>query len=117
MDIRLRLKTYLLAFARTALGAVLALCVFYNLLHGEFAISAANERNFVEPPAEFPPINLNTASVRELQKISGVGEKTAENIIAYREENGEFTSAEELLKIAGIGEATLEKILPQITVE
>lgn len=117
MDIQLRLKTYLLAFARTAFGAALTICVFYNLLHGEFAISAANDREFIELPENFPPINLNTASVRELQKIRGVGEKTAENIIAYREENGKFTSTEELLEISGIGEASLEKILPQIVVE
>ena len=116
MDIRLRLKTYLAAFARTALGAALVLCAFYNLLRGELAISAADKGDFVEPE-KFPPISLNTASVRELQKINGVGEKTAESIVAYREENGEFTSAEELLEINGIGEATLEKILPQIVIE
>lgn len=55
-------------------------------------------------------ISLNTASLEGLQMIPGVGEKTAQAIIAYREEHGSFTSVDELLHIKGIGEKKLEKM-------
>jgi len=50
-------------------------------------------------------ININTASVVELQKIPGVGESTAQKIKDYREKNGRFTNIEELKNVSGIGEA------------
>lgn len=55
-------------------------------------------------------ISLNTASLESLQMIPGVGEKTAQAIIAYREEHGAFTSIDDLLNIKGIGEKKLEKM-------
>jgi competence protein ComEA len=59
-------------------------------------------------PAE-NSINLNTASKDDLMKIPGIGEKTAENIFAYREKNGKFNSLEEIMNIKGIGEAKFAK--------
>lgn len=55
-------------------------------------------------------VNVNTATVAELQQLSGVGEVLAQRIVAYREEHGAFTSAEELLNVKGIGESKLEKM-------
>jgi len=49
------------------------------------------------------PIDLNTAASDELQKLPGIGEATAKNILAYREEHG-FTMKEELKQVEGIGE-------------
>lgn len=57
-------------------------------------------------------INVNTADLFDLQRLPGIGEKRAGDIVAYREENGGFTCMEELLLIPGIGEKTLEKIRP-----
>lgn len=59
-------------------------------------------------------ININTATLKELQKIKGVGPSTAAKIIALREELGTFTSIEQLLQVKGIGPKTLEKMKPDI---
>lgn len=49
-------------------------------------------------------INLNTASKSLLSYVSGIGEKMAENIVAYRSENGPFTNRKELKKVPRLGE-------------
>lgn len=49
-------------------------------------------------------INLNTATVQDLMRIDGIGEKTAQKIIDYRESIGGFTSLEQLMEIEGVGE-------------
>jgi len=54
-------------------------------------------------------IDLNTASREELMKISGIGEKTAENIFTYRGQNGKFKTIDELMNVKGIGEAKFAK--------
>ncbi len=51
-------------------------------------------------------INLNTASAADLQKLDGIGEKKAEQIIAYREQKGQFKKIEDLMQVSGIGEKT-----------
>ena len=61
-------------------------------------------------------IDVNTADAYELQRLPGIGEKRAQDIIAYREEHGPFQSAEELLEVKGIGEATLAKFREDIAV-
>lgn len=57
-----------------------------------------------------PVVNVNTANVQQLEVLPGVGEVTAERIVAYREKNGPFASADDLAKVKGIGSKTLEKI-------
>ena len=55
-------------------------------------------------------INLNTATSEQLQTISGIGAKRAEDIIAYRESHGGFQSVDDLKNVSGIGDKTLDKI-------
>ena len=60
-------------------------------------------------------VNINTATIEELQAIYGVGEKVALNIIEYRKETP-FIVIEDILNVKGIGEATFAKIKDFITV-
>lgn len=55
-------------------------------------------------------VSLNRATMPELQTLPGVGPKTAEKIIAYREDNGGFASVEELQDIPGIGPVTMSRL-------
>lgn len=59
-------------------------------------------------------ININQADVTELQKIPGIGQKRAEDIFRYREENGKFKTIEDLQNVSGIGKKTLEKLAETI---
>jgi competence protein ComEA len=61
-------------------------------------------------------ININTAETEELMLLPSVGEGRAEDIIEYREENGDFSRIEDIMQVSGIGEKTFEEIKEQITV-
>ncbi len=61
-------------------------------------------------------ININSADLKELQTVKGIGPKTANNIIKKRNNNGEFSTLSDLLEIEGIGAKKLESLKPQITV-
>ena len=60
-------------------------------------------------------VSLNTADQAALETLPGVGPVTAESIIAWRTDNGGFTSVDELLEVDGIGAATLEDLAPLVT--
>lgn len=65
-------------------------------------------------PAEV--INLNTATVQQLDTLPGIGPVTAAAIVAWRDANGKFTSVDQLAKVDGIGPARLEKLRPLVRV-
>lgn len=62
-------------------------------------------------------VNLNTASLEELETLPGIGPVIAKRIIEYRETQGRFQSIEDITKMKGIGQKTVEKIKEMITVD
>jgi competence protein ComEA len=71
----------------------------------------------VDRPTEQVRINLNAATARQLQQLSGIGPVLAERITVYREEYGAFRQLEDLTNVSGIGSKTLEDIRTLLYVE
>lgn len=61
-------------------------------------------------------VNINTATVEELDQLPGIGPTAAKNIVEYRLENGLFIFLEDIQKVTGIGSLTYEKIKDLITI-
>ncbi len=68
-----------------------------------------------EPEVTFP-VNINTATLRELDALPGIGEVIGQRIIDYRNAHGPFRSVDELLNVKGIGEKRLADLKPYATV-
>tara|TARA_R110000823_G_scaffold96554_14_gene210244 strand:+ start:2016 stop:2396 length:381 start_codon:yes stop_codon:yes gene_type:complete len=63
-------------------------------------------------------VNINTATADELSSmLKGIGEKRAMAIVAYREENGPFTTVEQLQSVKGVGEKVLEQNRANLSVK
>ena len=97
-----------------------------NIDHFTAETSSTNHFTAEKRSAEVPcsetnkisdKVNINTASLEELQSLKGVGPATAKNIILYREEYGAFSDIEEIMNVKRIGEKTFAKIKDFITVE
>ncbi|TNE80644.1 MAG: helix-hairpin-helix domain-containing protein [Gammaproteobacteria bacterium] len=72
------------------------------------------------PPAaeQASMVNINSASAEQLsEQLTGIGEKRAAAIIAYRDANGPFSSIEQLLEVKGVGEKVLQKNRGKLTVK
>ena len=80
-----------------------------------------NERNFTESKSDSElaekSININKADVNELEKLPGIGAKTAERIVQYRIDKGGFKRLEDLLQVKGIGQSKLSEIKKYIFVD
>ena len=87
--------------------------VIYVLKHGEKPKQISDSGS---SSSNTDVININTANLEQLMKISGVGKTKAEAIISYREKNGDFKKKEDITKVRGIGKATFEKIKDKIEV-
>ena len=62
------------------------------------------------------PLNLNTATVAQLEALPGIGKSTAERILEYRQKNGGFKKVEDLMNVRGVGEKSFLKLKSLITV-
>ncbi len=70
-------------------------------------------------PRKTPPaksLDLNTATVEQLQQLPGIGPATAKAIVRFREKSGLFHRVEDLLAVRGITKRKLEKLRPYVTV-
>jgi len=63
------------------------------------------------------PININTADVKELMKLEGVGRRVAEKIVEYRDTHGPFKKPEELRKVEGVGNGLWERNRTRIVIK
>lgn len=112
---------------------ILLTCVFAAFILGLFAgknlnrtpvqirslpaVTAATAVDAVEDTSPTVPaiLDLNTATVEQLQTLPGIGPVIAERIIAYRNEVGNFETVGELMNVLGIGEKKLEAIWDLVT--
>ena len=65
--------------------------------------------------SELTLVNINTATLEQLDTLPEIGLKTAQAIIDYRNTNGPFASIEDILDVSGIGQVTFDKIKDLIT--
>ena len=93
-------------------GAVLALFAAFVLVCGGPAVEGE-----VYPDSLLPGevININTADAYDLQRLPGIGEKRAGDIVAYREEHGPFSSVDGLTEVSVIGPGILEGLREYVT--
>jgi competence ComEA-like helix-hairpin-helix protein len=87
---------------------MLTIALAFTFLIGGIAPSLSAE--------QMEMININTATVKEIMKLPGIGKKKAEAVIAFRQDNGGFEHINDLKKIDGIGKKTFEKIREHIIV-
>jgi competence protein ComEA len=82
-------------------------------------VSACSARiEYQHPSTTFSPgeMDINTASVEDLEKLPHIGRKTADAIVQFRSENGPFRRVEHLLLIRGISETRLVELRPFVRV-
>lgn len=102
---------------RTLVAAAMCAGFLVLALHGRaLAVSEVPGLQSVEEDRS-ETVELNTATATELRTLPGVGERTAERIIEYREEHGGFEKIEDLMNVRGIGEKTFLRLRPLIRVD
>ncbi len=103
-------SSYVLIFLLTAAFLLLLRYWTNNVQRSEwngYSIETQYETAELTAPRR-EKIDVNTASVQELETLTGIGPALALEIVKEREENGAFESFEDLLRVKGIGESTLE---------
>ncbi len=104
-------------FIFTAFGVFIGRMTTDGIIMVHSADSVRSETSDEDETVPSGLININTATSEQLQELPGIGEATAEEIIAYREEHGPFKTKRELLKVKGIGEKTYDELKNMITVK
>jgi competence protein ComEA len=96
-------------FKRIKIACVLAVCL-------GLAISSVSVMAQKGSPASAEKINLNSATVEQLQTLPGIGPATAKTIIEHRTKVGKFNRIEDIINVKGIGEKKFQKIKDRLTV-
>lgn len=90
--------------------------IYVPMVGEEISFQSNSSDNKENQTKEANKVNLNQADEVELQTLPSVGQKKAQEIIRYREENGGFKKIDDLKNISGFGEKTFEKLKESITV-
>lgn len=81
------------------------------------SLTMAHAQEATAPARPTPAlVNLNTADAAQLEALPGIGPRTAQRIIEYRQKNGPFRKIEELMNVQGIGEKSFLRLKPYLTV-
>ena len=81
---------------------------------GDYSVRTWTSEEASDQPSA---IDINTADEETLQQLPGIGPALAERIVADRTANGPFVSVDELTRVSGIGEKTVEELRPYVTAE
>lgn len=83
---------------------------------GEEIIAISTPGETTTTDEDMNKVRINQATLEEIQTLNGIGPKKAQAIIDYREEHGSFQSVEDLLEVSGIGEKTVENMKESIII-
>ena len=99
------------------IGIIGVLTIIYTEIYIQFHSTPSAYSSQEIAQMDIPLVNINTATLEELEASPQMTTYRAKNIIAYRKEHGGFSSIEELLNVEGIGKKTYSKIAIYLTVE
>lgn len=108
------------AFACVLLGFFLGRNTGHNYIptnNSKSPVTSEKSDNTQDTPNSDGKININTADKRQLMLLDGIGETTAQKIIDYRTENGNYKTIEDLMNVNGIGQKKFEQIKDKIKAE
>lgn len=99
-----------------SMGTIFTYSYFFYPSLDQTNVGVSASAPFLNIGSESDTININTATIEQLTVLTGIGEAKAKAIIIYREENGSFKSIEEIMNVSGIGEKTFENIKEFISI-
>jgi len=94
--------------------SLIGIITIVTLLFGALGAFAAEEAT---PAKVAGVVNINTADATQISYLPRIGAKTAERVVAWREENGQFKKATDLMQVKGISDKTFDLISPYLVLE